>query len=281
MHNKPVTESVSCIIPAYNEERTIANPLKVALTYPGFKEVIVIDDGSADDTVKVVEKLQKKHPSLVLVKHKKNQGKAAAVLTGVMKSKSDIIVMLDADLLDLTFAHLDSLINPVASGDYAMTILDRWGDRIGILGWTATTRLFGGERAFRKQDFLAMPLDPKEGYTVEATMNTYYLKNNLKIKTIFSPGLNSVRHMKKEGFLNGIGHYGKMFWNIYRKSGFRDLYLQLTAAEDDHLSPLYKRYYKSKHPKVWRPVLLAAGVSMAVGLFVYLNYRHRIARSKK
>jgi len=92
---------LSVIIPAYNEERTIEELIKrvgaVLLSNNIEKEIIVVDDGSIDNTLNILENLKNQY-KLVLVKHQKNQGKGAAIRTGILKATGDFVVIQDADL---------------------------------------------------------------------------------------------------------------------------------------------------------------------------------------
>ena len=107
-------KSVSIIIPAYNEEKSIERTIKSALSldYPSEKlRIIVVDDGSKDNTFKIaqkciaeLEKAKDNHPDLIVLT-KKNGGKGTALNYGISKSKSDVIVTMDAD----TFVKPDSL----------------------------------------------------------------------------------------------------------------------------------------------------------------------------
>lgn len=86
---------ISIIIPAYNEELNLPIVLKALkrLDYPRDKmEVIVVDDGSTDDTARVAEK-----HGVRVVRHEKNMGRGAAVMTGIREARGEIIVVLDAD----------------------------------------------------------------------------------------------------------------------------------------------------------------------------------------
>ena len=86
---------VSVILPAYNEEKSIAKTIRSVSKsdYPRF-EVIVVDDGSRDNTLKIARKFQSKR---VRVFHKKNGGKGTALNFGIKKTKGEIIFSMDAD----------------------------------------------------------------------------------------------------------------------------------------------------------------------------------------
>lgn len=96
----PIAYSV--IIPAYNEERTIARAVReTSRVFSSLEkpfEIIVVDDGSSDRTATVVERMRRDHPELALLRHPSNQGKGAAVRTGVERATGDIFLFLDADL---------------------------------------------------------------------------------------------------------------------------------------------------------------------------------------
>lgn len=93
---------LSLIIPAYNEEQRIVPFLASIASYikshpSDIHEVIVVDDGSTDATADVVQKPGAAIPNFKLIPHHHNQGKGAAVKTGVMAAAGDTIVFMDAD----------------------------------------------------------------------------------------------------------------------------------------------------------------------------------------
>lgn len=89
--------AVSVLIAAYNEELAIDDTLKSVLgqDYPGILEIIVVDDGSKDQTATRVESFE--HPSLRLIRQPINGGKASALNTGLQHAKYDLIITIDAD----------------------------------------------------------------------------------------------------------------------------------------------------------------------------------------
>lgn len=91
---------VSVILPAYNEEKVIANTLKALLAsdYSGDMEILVVNDGSTDRTAEVVAEIAGSHPRVRLI-NQKNQGKSIAIRKGLESARNEFVVMLDADTL--------------------------------------------------------------------------------------------------------------------------------------------------------------------------------------
>lgn len=95
---------LSIIIPTFNESNTIAEIIKRIsdVELPGnlFKEIIIVDDGSTDDTEKKIVNCQTDYPSLkiIFIKHEMNRGKGAAIRSGIQIAKGDYVIFQDADL---------------------------------------------------------------------------------------------------------------------------------------------------------------------------------------
>ncbi len=106
---------LSIIIPAYNEEKTIAELLlRVDNLDLGKieKEVIIVDDGSKDGTLSLIKEFQKDKKHVTVLDHKKNRGKGAAVITGLRAASGDILIIQDADL-EYNPQDIPKLINPI------------------------------------------------------------------------------------------------------------------------------------------------------------------------
>ncbi|MDD5191855.1 MAG: glycosyltransferase [Candidatus Nanoarchaeia archaeon] len=91
--------AVSFVVPAYNEEKTIEDTIKNIFNVDyDMLEVIVVNDGSTDNTKKIIEKLMKEYPKLKLINNIKNLGNAArSQNVGLKHAKGEIIAVVDAD----------------------------------------------------------------------------------------------------------------------------------------------------------------------------------------
>lgn len=86
----------SVIVPCFNEAPTVKELLTRVLDSPYVGEVIVVDDGSSDDTISVAKSVD--DPRLRLLAHDTNKGKGAAIRTGISEAQFDFVLIQDADL---------------------------------------------------------------------------------------------------------------------------------------------------------------------------------------
>ena len=128
-------KSVSIVIPAYNEEATVAKVVSVALKLSYVTEVIVVDDGSTDRTVEEAESagatvishimnegkgsaiktgFKNSHGAgATVISHIMNEGKGSAIKTGFKNSHGDIVAFIDADVSNFTSEKIDKIIRPI------------------------------------------------------------------------------------------------------------------------------------------------------------------------
>lgn len=88
--------SLSVIIPVYNEAKTIRQILEKINSVEINKEIVVVDDGSSDDTSKILRDI--KYDNLKVIYHTSNRGKGSAFLTGLSHAEGDFVIIQDADL---------------------------------------------------------------------------------------------------------------------------------------------------------------------------------------
>ena len=132
--------SLSIIIPAYNEERRIGQTLRDIFAYleeqPGASEVIVVDDGSRDETVKVSEEVfasARGRTEAQVIRVEPNRGKGHAVRLGLLAARAPVALFSDADL-STPITETPKLVTPIRTGQYDVVFGSRALDRslIGV-----------------------------------------------------------------------------------------------------------------------------------------------------
>jgi len=108
---------ISVIIPVYNEESTIAEVIRKVLLVDINKEIIVVDDGSTDNTSDIIDDLKNRNIELTTVHHSMvNLGKGLAIRIGLKYAKGDVVIIQDADL-ELDPQEYYQLVEPIRKGE--------------------------------------------------------------------------------------------------------------------------------------------------------------------
>ena len=131
--------AVSIIIPAYDEQDRLGESLRKIFKYiesdKSVYEVIVVDDGSNDDTAAAAETVCTEFPAIPtkVIRYEQNRGKGFAVKTGLLYARADIALFTDADL-STPITELSELVEPIRRGEYDLTFGSRALDRslIGV-----------------------------------------------------------------------------------------------------------------------------------------------------
>lgn len=201
--------SVVAIIPAYNEGKTIGDVLKVLMPMQIIDEVIVVNDGSSDNTAAVARNCKAR-----VIDLPQNSGKSIAVLTGVKNTRADIILMLDADLIGLTELHVRKLLGPVRSGNADMTIgIFKNGRGVTDLAQKIAPFL-SGQRALKRDVFDKLEKYPVKDYGLEIALTLMAEKENIKVREVELENLTHVMKEEKRGLIAGFLSRVKMYWDI-------------------------------------------------------------------
>lgn len=202
---------VSAIVPAYNEEKTIANVIEVLRSSPLIDEVVVVSDGSTDKTHEIAQKAGVRAIELPAKK-----GKGAAMLHGLAHAKANVVMFFDADLKGLRPDHIQRLVMPVLSGSRIMTVGIR--DRGFIMSSIARhfLPLIGGERAMARRVIEGMNPEFVQGFMIESAMNYHCRINGWSYGGVYLPGLKIIHKYEKVGYWRGFIEYLKMTGEIIK-----------------------------------------------------------------
>lgn len=200
---------VSAIIPAFNEEKTIGNVIKAVQLNSHIGEIVVVDDGSSDNTYEIAKKA-----GVGVIKILVNQGKAQAMDRGVEETNAPVLLFIDADLIGLDSKNLDNLIEPVLKGEVDMSIgtVDRKNLKKYIRWFVQKTDSpVAGQRVFRREFWALVPKKYKKEFYIESALSRFARVHSLKVKTIVLDGVTHVLKEKKYGFPFGMGERIRMF----------------------------------------------------------------------
>lgn len=113
--NADIDPCLSVVMPVFNEAPTVAEIVKLVLAQRPVKQLVIVDDCSTDGTWEKLLELAESDPRITVFRHPVNQGKGAALRTGIEHATSEILVIQDADL-EYDPAEYHHLLPPILSG---------------------------------------------------------------------------------------------------------------------------------------------------------------------
>lgn len=209
---------LSVLIPAYNEGKVIAQTVRAILKVEGVSQVLVVDDGSQDDTA-----VQAAKTGADVLRLDQNQGKGEALNQGVLLLTQPVIALLDGDLGE-SAQELAKLARPVIEGQADLTIacfpsITKAGG-FGLvrgLAWSGVYFLTGlhlssplsGQRVMTRE-VLGVVFPFASGYGVEVAMTVKAARRGFRIMEVPT----TMRHRVTRSDWAGFCHRGRQFWHI-------------------------------------------------------------------
>lgn len=188
---------LSVLVPVYNESKTISLILEKVKSVPIDKEIIIVDDGSADGTREVLKTIH--DPQIKVIFHERNMGKGSALRSAIAKSCGDIVIFQDADL-EYDPNEYSGLIKPIVDGVADVVYGSRLaGGRpqrvymfwhklgnnfltflVNILFNTTLTDIETGYKVFRGEVIRGMHLRSND-FSIEAEITAKVFKRKLRV----------------------------------------------------------------------------------------------------
>jgi glycosyltransferase involved in cell wall biosynthesis len=235
-HNTDLCVPPRCavIVPAYNEAGRITNVLKSVVGARLVDELVVVTDGcddtTADEARGFAARFAQTHPSSPLqirvFELEQNMGKGGAMTHGALHTSCEVVLFLDADLIGLRSEQVDAMLAPMRHEDASVRAdmtLGLFGDaRGGLVGWWLSlchrkVAAITGQRAIRRDVFLAVPDLTKSRFGVETAI-TRYVRHAWKLR-VADVSLHGVTHPIKEekiGVLRGVKYRLSMYAEIVK-----------------------------------------------------------------
>ena len=124
--NADIPPCLSVVMPVYNEAATVEQVIGKVLAQRPVQELVVVDDASRDSTLEVLKKLAATEPRIRLFQHPVNQGKGAALRTGIQQASAEYVIIQDADLEYDPFEYY-LVLNPILAGKADVVFGSRFG----------------------------------------------------------------------------------------------------------------------------------------------------------
>ncbi|KPL79578.1 hypothetical protein ADN00_02545 [Ornatilinea apprima] len=217
-----VRPTCAAIVCAYNEEKTLANLLDNLLASPYLDEIIVVNDGSTDQTAAILDHYAWK-TEIQAVHLPGNHGKGYALAEGISRARSEALLFIDADLQNWHCGYELDLLRPLLQDQADMVIgypiegsdLFEPVDPLGLLHWIS------GERAVWRRDALPLvELIRDSRFGVETHINLHYRQSRQRVQFV---RLNNLKHpikLQKSSLLPALRGYAQEGAEILQTCGY-------------------------------------------------------------
>ena len=247
--------TLSVVIPAYNEEATLAAVIEKLLRVPYLLEIVIVDDCSSDKTREIADALAQEHALVRVTSHKENSGKTEALKTGFALTRGDIVIVQDADF-EYDPDEIPAVIRPILDGHadvvYGSRFLVRKATRVlyfyhyvanKVLTFTSNmftnlnmTDVETGYKAFRGEIIRNMIIKSSGfGFEIEVTAKVAKLGC-----AIYEVPISYYGRTYEEGKKIGIPDGLQAFWLVFRFNlfcGLQASFRQVPRIGSSHVVP--------------------------------------------
>ncbi len=201
---------IAAILPTFNEELNVSGVLQVLHATSILDEIILVDDGSSDNTVNILYQAAADDNRIQVIQHDTNRGKGQAIFSGWAATSAPILLLLDADLKNLTPEHINALLAPVIDHRADMTIGLFRGGHFGtdLAHWL--TPFLTGQRGLRSEILKNISRQAASGYGFEVALTVAAGQHNFRTRVV---PLKGVWHPSSE-FRSERGFWRGVFWKL-------------------------------------------------------------------
>lgn len=193
----------SCIIPVFNEQARVGEVLKQVSQVKNLAEIICVDDGSSDNSARVIKE---NFPKIKLIQHERNLGKTAAVVTGLSLATGETVLLLDSDLINLKSGEIDKALACFEQNGLDCLLLNTAPTNLAERLLRPVLRfllLAAGSRVIHKQCLKeALQAGNFKSYDLEIAQNKYLMENR-KVVGYFDISAIDVSKVSKNGLIKG------------------------------------------------------------------------------
>lgn len=194
--------TISVIIPVFNEERTISSVVEIVRSWGKASEIVVVNDGSIDKTEKALAQFSK---SITILSRKQNKGKGFSMAEGVRASGGELIMFLDGDIVGLTHKDLDTMVRPIVTKKADMVI---GVARFWHMGSFEPYNDLSGERVILRKNVVKYLRGMKDvGYGIELFLNDIH--KNKRVVSVRLPHVFIIGKMEKQSMPDAARMYVK------------------------------------------------------------------------
>lgn len=268
----------SAIVPFYNEEKSVGKVVATLLSSSLVAEIICVNDGSTDESMKVLRRFGRK---IKIIKLSENQGKGRAIVEGIKKAKGTHLLFCDADLINFTVNHVKQMVTPILSKTARAVFAVPTPQKSGA--YARHEVFLAGERVYARKDLLPhlSKLSRTKGAGgSEIFLNTLFKKKDIRIVPL--TGLDKPPKDKKWSSTTAIRQYVLSALGVLQEAGrieinsmgdlrqlenllqvdtLEKLLTSIHEIKNSRLRKLLERYYSkylAKYVKKIKPPFLVA-----------------------
>jgi len=202
---------IAAILPIYNEELNVSDVLEVLHSTSMLDEIILVDDGSSDKTLEILNQAASIDPRIQVIHHDQNRGKGQAIFSGWSATCAPILLLLDADLKDLTPDHITALLTPVMDHRADMTLGLFQGGHFSTDLSHRLSPFLSGQRGVRSELLKYLSREAAAGYGFEIALTITASQHNFRTRVV---ALKGVWHPSSE-FRAERGFWHGLLWKLH------------------------------------------------------------------